>query len=120
MKTNLLSLFLVLLLATSCTYNNDLDYIKKYYHGTAKEALTNEGWSEVGTVTVYKNTYDKMESYDTTFTIYYKDGHYVAVDKQFASFNATRYSVTKGNYSIGDERYNGRISYEGSLLYFYF
>lgn len=90
-------------------------------HITPKEALTYEGWYEVATVTAYENTYhDDIERYDATFTIYYKDGHYVAVNNQSTYFTATRYSVTKGNYSIGDERYNGRISYEGSLLYFYF
>ena len=122
MKTNLLSLFIVLLLVISCA-NNNTNVKNESKTLTTKETLINEGWTELASVSANKESKDPYPhmSYYSGFRIFYKNGHYVAIKSSDINFTqATRHSVTKGAYRVLNETYNGRISYHGMVLYFNF
>lgn len=128
MKTNLLSLFIILLLAISCKDSNNNASVKDEPKTsttknepktlTTKEALINEGWSQLGTVSVYNDNGDECYVF---YTVFYKDEHYAAIDSSHENLiGCPRYSVTKGNYRICNKIYSGRISCYGRYLYFNF
>ena len=113
MKTKLFSLFIVLLITMSCEkINNILNNEPKVL--TNAERLINEGWSELAEIRPFGDY--------SPYIVFYKDEHYIAImsmdmDKQY---KATRYSVTKGDYRIHNETYNGRIMLGGHARYFNF
>ena len=130
MKTNLLSLFIVLLLALSCTDSNNASVKDEPKTSTTKnesktltikEALINEGWSELATVSTVSDRGNNSIKNEGMFTVFFKDEYYVALECRYMNnTGGTRHSVTKGNYRICNKIYNGRISYYGRSLYFNF
>ena len=120
MKTKLFSLFIVLLITMSCEkINNNASTNNEPKVLTNEERLINEGWSELAEIRPFRN--DLLRS-GSTYIVFYKDEHYIAIrstdmDKQY---KATRHSVTKGDYRIHNEIYNGRIMLDGNAWYFNF
>lgn len=113
MKTKLFSLFIVLLITMSCEkINNILNNKPKVL--TNAERLINEGWSELAEIRPFRS--------GSQFIVFYKDEHYIAIRRMDMDklYKATRYSVTKGDYRIHNEIYNGRIMLDGNAWYFNF
>ena len=132
MKTKLFSLLVALFIITSCSNSNNTSIHKNdeptiTKKPTTKEALINDGWTELATVATYieKNP-DKYhdESYMVSkdhFIIFYKGEHYVAIESRDKNLiGCTRHSVSKGNYRKCGETYSGIISWHGMNLYFNF
>ena len=124
MKTKLFSLLVALFIITSCSNSNNTSVHKNNEPTTkkirtAKEALINDGWTELATVCAYteKEIEDNCE-FGEFFRIFYKGEHYVAIDESIIT--GMRYSVSKGNYRKCGETYSGRISRAGKYLYFNF
>ncbi len=89
---------------------------------TAREMLLDEGWEEYALVTSFYEGKEAME-HDRNFMIFCKKDLYIAVraeELNLKNYTVTKFSVTKDNYWVLGESYDGRISFVGSLLYFNF
>lgn len=127
MKTKLFSLLVALFIITSCSNSNNTSVHKNNEPTTTKttttkEALINDGWTELATVSAY--TEKEIEDncgIGEIFIIFYKGEHYVAIESRDKNLiGCPRHSVSKGNYRKCGETYSGRISCYGTNLYFNF
>lgn len=92
--------------------------------------LLNEGWSELCEVRGYEVDVTVDDEYflkenSTPYIIYMKGQHYIALDRLYAhsianNYNATRYSVSKGNFRKVGKTFTGRISAGHRDIYFNF
>lgn len=91
---------------------------------TAHDQLLSEGWSYLGRVEVDEKLADDAICFlEGHYEIYFKDGHYTAIENANETGYVPRYPVRKGTYRLNDfgdkYTYTGKFIVDGIYEYYF-